>query len=857
MKYLSSKEIRNLFLNFFQKLNHKVEKSASLVPVNDKSLLWINSGVAAIKDFFDGTKKPSSKRIVNIQKCIRTNDIDNVGLTSRHHTFFEMLGNFSIGDYFKDQAIEYAFELLTSKDFFDINKNKLFMTYHPSDQSTLNKWKSLGIDENHLIPLEANFWEIGSGPCGPDTEIFFDRGPAFDSRGIELIINEIDNERYVEIWNIVFSQFNSTEGLERKNYPELPQKNIDTGAGLERWASIFQNTKTNFETDLFLPIINKIEKISGIKYNYQEQFRVIADHIKTIVFAISDGVVLSNEGRGYVLRRLLRRAVKKGIELNLKEPFLYELVSSVINLMKDEYPKLLLSDKIVRKVIKMEEEKFFKTIFEGEKLLNNELKNTSEVLSGSIAFRLYDTYGFPIELTEEYSKEKNIRIDKEEFQRCMEIQRKRSRDSIKRVDSMSDQDQNYLSFKSKSEFIGYDFMKSDSKIIGIFEKGVVLDKTPFYASSGGQKADFGSIQGFDVENVIKLPNNQHLHMISNHNLKLNDKVYAEVDELKRDSVSRNHSAAHLFHQAIRELLGDHSSQKGQQVSENSWRFDFNHYENLSEKQIIQIENLVNHHIKINPHTVDIYETSLEEAINAGALANFGDKYGDVVRVVDMGWSIELCGGTHVQKTQDIKNFCISSYSSIGSGIYRMEGVTGDHINQKNSGYLSSYFVEIKKLRKKISDKNYNISLKEPDIIGSYLDIINLRSYIKEIQNKIKIEDKKSLEISNDWISETIELNKIDKSKKSQVIKIIDLPKNMIRNVNDKIFEKLNLNECILVIKNQDNIYYSVKSRIDTARDWIQRLNIYFSGSGGGNSKFCQGGSKINADRIKKYEEFDL
>ena len=696
MKYISSKEIRNLFLNFFQKLNHKVEKSASLVPVNDKSLLWINSGIAAIKEFFDGTKKPSSKRIVNIQKCIRTNDIDNVGLTSRHHTFFEMLGNFSIGDYFKDQAIEYAFELLTSKDFFDINKNKLYVTYHPSDQSTLNKWKSLGIDENHLIPLEANFWEIGSGPCGPDTEIFFDRGPAFDSRGIELIINEVDNERYVEIWNIVFSQFNSTEGLERRNYPELPQKNIDTGAGLERWASIFQNTKTNFETDLFLPIIQKIEEISGIKYNYQEQFRVIADHIRTIVFAISDGAVLSNEGRGYVLRRLLRRAVKKGIEINLKEPFLYELVSSVINLMKDEYPKLLLSEEITIKVIKREEEKFFKTIFEGEKLLNNELKNTSEVLSGSIAFRLYDTYGFPIELTEEYSKEKNIRIDKEEFQRCMDIQRKRSRDSVKRVDSMSDQDQNYLSFKSKSEFIGYDFMKSDSKIIGIFENGVVLDKTPFYASSGGQKADVGTIEGFDVENVIKLPNNQHLHIIRNHNLKLNDKVYAKVDELKRDSVSRNHSAAHLFHQAIRELLGEHSSQKGQQVSENSWRFDFNHYENLSEKQIIQIENLVNHHIKINPHKVDIYETSLEEAKNAGALANFGDKYGDVVRVVDMGWSVELCGGTHVKKTQDIKNFCISSYSSIGSGIYRMEGITGDHINQKNVGYLSSYFVEIEK-----------------------------------------------------------------------------------------------------------------------------------------------------------------
>src|SRR5690554_5684147 len=389
MRFMTAKEIRETWLRFFNERGHSIEQSASLIPQNDPTLLWINAGVAPLKKYFDGSETPKSPRITNVQKCIRTNDIDNVGRTARHHTFFEMMGNFSIGNYFKVEAIEFGFELLTGKDYFDIPLDKLYMTYYPDDSLTKETWLRLGVKENHLIPNENNFWEIGDGPSGPDTEIFFDRGEFYDKRGVELIEHDIENERYIEIWNIVFSQYNAKAGVDRKDYQELPNKNIDTGAGLERFACVLQGTKTNFETDLHYPVIQKIEKLSNTSYDDKMAYKVISDHIKTLVFAISDGATLSNEGRGYVLRRILRRAIKYGLSLNLKEPFLYELVDTVITMMEDFYPDLNKSKDIVKKIIKREEEKFLETIEDGEKHLISSIKNNK--LDGKSAFMLYDT----------------------------------------------------------------------------------------------------------------------------------------------------------------------------------------------------------------------------------------------------------------------------------------------------------------------------------------------------------------------------------------------------------------------------------------------------------------------------------
>ena len=406
MKYLTGNEIRNIWINFFKDKRHAVEEGASLIPNNDPTLLWMNSGVAALKKYFDGRVVPKNPRIVNVQKCIRTNDIDNVGNTARHHTFFEMMGNFSIGDYFRDEAIEYGYELLTSDKYFGFPIEKLYFTYYPTDLDTKERWLKLGVEEEHLIPSEGNFWEIGSGPCGPCTEIFFDRGPEFGDFTTESIKKDIENDRYVELWNIVLSQYNAIEGLSREEYPELPSKNIDTGAGLERFASVIQNAKTNFETDLFMPIINKISEISGITYNGQKSFKVIADHIRTVTMAISDGAMLSNEGRGYVLRRLLRRAVKYGKQLKIDKPFLVLLVDEVIKILKPFYPYIENKVEIVKKIVDTEENKFLETLLSGEKKLNDIIESSNnKTISGLDAFILYDTYGFPLELTSEYANE--------------------------------------------------------------------------------------------------------------------------------------------------------------------------------------------------------------------------------------------------------------------------------------------------------------------------------------------------------------------------------------------------------------------------------------------------------------------
>ncbi|HOO43777.1 MAG TPA: alanine--tRNA ligase, partial [Bacillota bacterium] len=429
MRYLTGNEIRNVWLNFFKEKGHLIEAGASLIPNDDPTLLWMNSGVAALKKYFDGRIVPKNPRLVNVQKCIRTNDIENVGHTARHHTFFEMLGNFSIGDYFRNEALEFAYEILTSEKYFGFDLNKLYFTVYPLDQDSYDKWKELGVPEDHILKTDdQNFWEIGEGPCGPCTEVFFDRGADFGDFGLDSIRKDIENDRYVEIWNIVFSQYNAIKGLKREDYPELPNKNIDTGAGLERFASVIQGAKTNFETDLFMPIINKIEQISGVKYEGQISFKVIADHIRTVTMAVADGAMMSNEGRGYVLRRLLRRAVKHGKQLKIERPFLAELVDVVIDMMKEFYPYIKDKKHIIKKIVISEENKFLETLLSGEKKFHEIVSAlTNKEISGESAFLLYDTYGFPLELTMEYAEEIGLTVDQHGFALEMEKQKERAR----------------------------------------------------------------------------------------------------------------------------------------------------------------------------------------------------------------------------------------------------------------------------------------------------------------------------------------------------------------------------------------------------------------------------------------------
>ncbi|MCR5332899.1 MAG: alanine--tRNA ligase [Bacilli bacterium] len=694
MKKLTGNEIRVMWLDFFKSKGHHVEKGASLIPYKDPSLLWINSGVAALKKYMDGSEVPPSRRITNVQKSIRTNDMDNVGYTSRHHTFFEMLGNFSIGDYFRKEVIPWAFEILTSEKYFAMPVDKLYFTYNPSDKETHDLWKEQGVAEDHLIPLEGNYWEIGEGPAGPNTEVFFDRGEKYDPEhlGIKLLKEEIENDRYIEIWGIVFSQYNAVPGTPRSEYKELPSKNIDTGAGLERIASVLQETPSNFETDLFMPIIKEVEKLANVKYEapYLTSYRVIADHIRAVTFALSDGEVFSNEGRGYVLRRLVRRAMRFAKKIGINRPFMYTLIPTVVEKYKDFYPELSSRVNVITSLLKNEEEKFIKTLTSGEALLR-EMIESKKQLSGKDAFKLYDTFGFPLDLTKEICEENGVKVDEEGFEKEMLLQKERARNARSGEQSMHKQSKDLLDFTSKSEFT-YDDAPLKAKVIGLFKDGekvssledegeVVFDKTNFYAESGGEVADHGKVTSKDivatVVDVQKAPNKQNLHFvkIAKGTLKVGDELLLEVDHEEREFVKRNHSATHLLQSALVRVLGDHIKQMGSFVSSEYMRFDFTQTERISEIQLDQIENEVNRMIaEAIPSNIRVLP--IEEANKLGAKAFFSEKYGDSVRVVAFGdESIEFCGGCHVENTKDIGLFVIESEESIASGVRRIQGRT--------------------------------------------------------------------------------------------------------------------------------------------------------------------------------------
>lgn len=697
MKKMTANEIRQTWLNFWKERGHDIEPSASLIPNHDPTLLWINAGVAALKKYFDGSEIPSNRRITNVQKSLRTNDIENVGLTARHHTFFEMMGNFSIGDYFRNEVIPWAYELLTSEKYFGFDKDRLYITHHPDDVASRDLWIKCGVKEDHLIPLEDNFWCIGEGPCGPDTEIFFDRGEKYDPEhiGLQLLKEDIENDRYIEIWNIVFSQYNAQEGVERKDYKELPHKNIDTGAGLERFACILQGTETNFETDLFMPIIRETEKLSKVPYDAESimAYHVIADHIRTCTFALSDGASFANEGRGYVLRRILRRAMRYGRKLGIYTPFLSHLVDTVVEMMKDFYPYLMENSDRVKKMILSEEERFLKTLSSGEVMLRKQMENTHQ-LSGEDAFRLYDTYGFPIELTIEIAHENQVEVDLDGFHEEMEKQKQRARSARGDLQSMNRQSADLMACTDPSQFV-YDSFSLSAKVIALFQDGmrvsslddegdVMLDQTCFYAESGGQVADRGTMENdamqLEVLNVQKAPNHQHLHHVHvlYGSLKEGDSVVCSIDQKKRLDTMKNHSSAHLLQKALIEVLGNHVHQEGSYVDDEVVRFDFSHSQKLSEHEWNEIEMKVNQwiHDSIEQKTLLL---PIEEAKKTGAMALFDEKYGDIVRVVTFGdVSKEFCGGTHVNNSADIGAFAIEYEESIASGIRRIQARTGIH-----------------------------------------------------------------------------------------------------------------------------------------------------------------------------------
>ena len=693
MKQLTGNQVRQMFLDFFASKNHMIEPGASLVPINDPSLLWINSGVAALKKYLDGREKPASNRIANAQKCIRTNDIENVGKTSRHHTFFEMLGNWSIGDYFKRESLKMSWEFLTSPEWIGFDPDRIYVTMYPDDNETYDIWtKEIGLNPSHILKSYDNYWQIGEGPCGPDSEIYYDRGPKYDPEGLgeKLFFEEMENDRYVELWNNVFSQYDAKEGVDRKDFKELPQKNIDTGMGLERLVCMIQDGETNFDTDLFLPYIHEVEKYTSVKYAENKMaFRVIADHIRTCVFALSDGATFSNEGRGYVLRRVLRRAMRYARNIGINKPFLYELVDVVCENMKDFYPYLLEKKEFVKKLIKKEEESFIQTLANGEKILNQELDNVKNgVLSGEVIFKLYDTYGFPKEMTIESAEERDIKCDIEGFEKCMLRQKEMARNAREDEQSMNSQSVDLLNLDTEFDFTGYGKQSDKGQVVALFENGkrvdvlntageVVFDHSCFYATSGGQIADTGLVYNENIKAVVKdvnkAPNGQFLHhvVIENGEIRVGDVLSQEINKDDRRAIKANHSSLHLLQSALRQVVGTHVAQAGSYVCKDYARFDFSHYEKISSEDLDKVEKLVNSWIGQElPIVTEVMD--IEEAKKTDAIALFDEKYGDKVRVVRMGdVSTEFCGGTHASNTAELGVFKIVSEESVGSGIRRI------------------------------------------------------------------------------------------------------------------------------------------------------------------------------------------
>ena len=851
-------QLRKMFLEFFESKGHLALKSFSLVPHNDKSLLLINSGMAPLKPYFTGQEIPPRRRVTTCQKCIRTGDIENVGKTARHGTFFEMLGNFSFGDYFKEEAIQWTWEFLT--DVVGLDPDRLYPSVYVDDDEAFEIWnKKIGIPAERIFKFgkEDNFWEHGSGPCGPCSEVYYDRGEKYGCGKPDCTVG-CDCDRYMEIWNDVFTQFdNDGEG----HYTELEQKNIDTGMGLERLASVVQDVDSIFDVDTIKALRDHVCRLAGKDYGkeYKDDvsIRVITDHIRSVTFMISDGIMPSNEGRGYVLRRLLRRACRHGRLLGIHKGFLPELAETVIEGSKDGYPELEEKKEFILKVITKEEEQFNKTIDQGLGILSDMIADMEskgeKTLNGEDAFRLYDTYGFPLDLTKEILEEKELGVDEEGFHACMEVQRKKARDAREVTNYMGADVTVYESIDPgvTSTFVGYDNLTCDSdvtvltteeEIVDALSEGqkgtIFVNETPFYATSGGQEADTGYIRTaegeFKVEDTVKLLGGKigHIGEMTKGMIKTGDKVTLEVDAKKRALSARNHSATHLLQKALRTVLGTHVEQAGSSVNEDRLRFDFTHFSAMTPEELQKVEDIVNEQISRGLDVI-VKNMPIEEAKKTGAQALFGEKYGDIVRVVNMsGFSIEFCGGTHVKNTSEIMAFKIISESGVAAGVRRIEALTSDG--------LMKYYAQIEE---KLKNAAHLLKATPDNLADKITHMIaenkSLHSEVESLKNKM----------AQDAAGAVLDQVKKVKGIKLLAAQLDGVDMNGLRDLGDQFKAKLGEGVIVLASGNDGKV-----SLMATATDGAMKQGAHagnlvkaiagcVGGGGGGRPNMAQAGGK--------------
>ncbi|AKG07963.1 alanyl-tRNA synthetase [Moraxella bovoculi] len=861
-KTLQLNEVRQAFVDFFKTKNHTHVDSSSLIPHNDPTLLFTNAGMNQFKDTFLGLEKRDYNRAVTSQKCVRAggkhNDLDNVGYTARHHTFFEMLGNFSFGDYFKQDALKFAWEFLTSEDWLALPKDRLYATVYHTDDEAYDIWhKEIGLDPSHIIRIgdkgkqyeSDNFWTMGdTGPCGPCSEIFYDYGEHIEG-GLPGTPEE-DGDRYVEVWNCVFMQFNRQKD---GTLEPLPKPSVDTGMGLERISSVMQGKQGNYEVDLFVNLMDAAAKVIGVSNTFEPSFKVVADHIRAVSFLIADGVRPSNEGRGYVLRRIIRRAVRHGNKLGAEDNFFYQLVPALVKEMGDAYPELAEKQEYIQAIILKEEEQFAKTLAQGLRLLSGELDklNSGDTLSGETVFKLYDTYGFPTDLTADIARERDINIDEDGFEALMQEQRERARDAGKfDVDYTA-----AIKVDSPTEFVGYGLSQHDSQIIGLYQDGkeaselgegdegvIVLSATPFYAEGGGQVGELGEISTesgvFEVQNTKKSGTAIiHYGTVKMGSIKPNQSAHAQVIEDIRRASAKNHSATHLLHAALRSVLGTGVAQKGSLVSSEVLRFDFSHDEPISQDDLLTIERMVNEQIQKNS-PVQIEHLPIDEAMKKGAMALFGEKYGETVRVLTMGenadktpFSIELCGGLHVVHTGDIGLFKIVAESGIAAGVRRIEALTGMgaiRYVQQGESILGNLATNFKAKRGEIETRVTSLSERSRE----------LEKQLEKSEQKLASYQAASL------LSSTI---KLDNGVNLLVTKADGIDGKAIRGLMDTAKSRLDNAVIVLVGETNDlalaaSVAKGLTDKVK-AGDIIRHLAAELSGKGGGKPDYAQGGAE--------------
>ena len=872
MKPYGLNELRKMYLDFFESKGHLVMKSFSLIPQNDKSLLLINAGMAPLKPYFTGQETPPSKRMTTCQKCIRTGDIENVGKTARHGTFFEMLGNFSFGDYFKHEAIAWSWEFLTKT--LEIPADRLYPSVYQDDDEAFNIWnKEIGVDKDRIFRFgkEDNFWEHGAGPCGPCSEIYYDRGEKYGCGKPGCTVG-CDCDRYIEIWNNVFTQFNNDGN---GNYEELENKNIDTGMGLERLATVMQDVDSIFDVDTIKAIRDEVCKYANVEYETEYKkdvsIRVITDHIRSVTFMVSDGIMPSNEGRGYVLRRLLRRAARHGRLLGIKGAFLAKLSEVVIRESKDGYPELADKKDYILKLIATEEENFNKTIDQGLSILNDMMAEMEAekktVLSGENTFKLYDTYGFPIDLTIEILEEKGFTVDEEGFKEAMEVQRQKARDAREETNYMGADVTIYQSIDAaiESKFVGYHDLTHDSKVTVLttadalvdelkegMEGTILVEETPFYATMGGQVADTGVIRTanaeFVVEDTIKLQGTKigHVGKMTKGSIKVGETVTLAVDEARRNLIANNHSATHLMQKALRMVLGNHVEQAGSLVDPDKLRFDFTHFSPMAPEEIAKVEEIVNQEIQ-NGLDVVTNEMTIDEAKKTGAMALFGEKYGDTVRVVQMGdFSSELCGGTHVKNTSNISAFKIVSESGVAAGVRRIEALTG--------AGLIAHFNQVEETLKEAAAL---LKVSPADVVKR---ITALQEEVKTLSKENdKLKAKIAKAAAGDVTSEAEDVNGI----KVLVKALSGVDMNGMRDLGDEAKQKLGEAVILYATENDGKVNLMATATEGAikkgahAGNLIKEVASLVGGGGGGRPNMAQAGGKNPAgipDALKKAKE---